>query len=102
VRHRSAEFAGVTDTPPVPVVLIVDRDLGFVWWLGEILNNAGCRAIPALNCREALALTEDMNLELDLVFVNPKLWGVSTMIRTLTRTNKRAKIIAMRKRPHPK
>jgi hypothetical protein len=26
-----------------PTVLIVDGDLGFIWWLGDVFAEAGCR-----------------------------------------------------------
>jgi hypothetical protein len=40
------------------MVLIVDDDLGLVCWLGDILNEAGIRSIPALSCGEAKVLND--------------------------------------------
>jgi hypothetical protein len=40
----------VKDSPPQQTVLIVDPDLGLLFWLGEISTKAGCRTIPALDC----------------------------------------------------
>src|SRR5579864_7603483 len=42
-------------------VLIVDDDLGFVWWLGDIFNEAGARCVPALSCGAAMVLTKRLN-----------------------------------------
>ncbi|MGD0437291.1 MAG: hypothetical protein ABSB86_12570 [Bryobacteraceae bacterium] len=80
-----------------PTVLVIDQDLGFVWWLGEIFHAAGCKVMPALSCREALSLAEAANLTVDLIVVNPALTGVSGMIKTLRRTRS-AKIVAIQHR----
>jgi hypothetical protein len=66
-----------------PVVLIVDQDLGFVCWLGELLAQAGCRAVPALNSRDAVRLVADLNLPIDVAIVDPGLGGVGEAIKTL-------------------
>ena len=66
-----------------PTVLVVDPDLGFVWWLGEILRNAGCAVVPALNCEHAITLMKELSVSLDVVFVDPTLTAVSSMIETL-------------------
>jgi hypothetical protein len=81
-----------------PTVLIVDEDLGFVWWLGEIFHELGCRAVPALSCREALSLAETAKLTVDLIVVNPALSGVREMVKTL-RTVRSPKIVAI---PQPR
>jgi DNA-binding response OmpR family regulator len=67
-----------------PVVLIVDDDLGFVCWLGEIFNEVGYQPIPALNSLQAVSLTKELNLEIGLVVMNPKLEGISEMIQNLS------------------
>ncbi len=56
-------------------VLIVDDDLAFLWWLGEVFAEAGYQAAPALDCRQALVLLKQLDLDLDLLVVNPKLAG---------------------------
>ena len=56
-------------------VLIVDKDLGFALWLGEIFIEAGCHAAPALDCKQAISITTELNLKIDLVVVNPRLRG---------------------------
>jgi DNA-binding response OmpR family regulator len=67
-----------------PIVLIVDDDLGFVCWLGEIFNEVGYQAIPALTSHQAVSLTKELNLEIGLVVINPELSGMPEMIQNLS------------------
>ena len=71
----------VTKPSRIPVVLIVDEDLGFVWWLGQIFSQAGCQVVPTLNAGQMVSLTQDLNLKVDLIVVNPELSGVPEMIQ---------------------
>jgi DNA-binding response OmpR family regulator len=52
-------------------VLIVDEDLGFVFWLGRLLNETGYQAWPARSGAEASALLSEIGIELDLLVINP-------------------------------
>jgi DNA-binding NtrC family response regulator len=80
-----------------PTVLIVDDDLGFVWWLGEMFNEAGFRPVPALSARQAISFVEDANLKVVVAVVNPELRGVRKLIKTLRQTESRlVKIILIR------
>ena len=54
--------------------------------------------VPALDCTEAISVTKEPNLKIDLVVVNPQLPGVSDLIRTLQGPNRLLKIIAIRDR----
>lgn len=85
----------MTKPSRIPVVLIVDEDLGFVWWLGQIFSQAGCQVVPTLNAGQMVSLTQDLNLKVDLIVVNPELSGVPEMIRTLS-TSRPPKIVAIR------
>ena len=62
-------------------VWIIDDDLGFVWLLGDIFAAAGCKALPALSCQEAITLTKQLGIEPDLVVINPDLEGVVEMLQ---------------------
>jgi two-component SAPR family response regulator len=73
--------------------LIVDENLGFVWWLGEILSKAGCTVVPALSCSEALSLSKQLSLKIDLIFVNTALSGSSAMVESLNRPHQPIRII---------
>jgi DNA-binding response OmpR family regulator len=87
----------VSPSPAVPAVLIVDEDVGFVWWLGEIFHDLGCRAVPALSCQDAISIAKTANLAPDLIIVNPVLPGVAGMIKALRRGHS-AKIVAIQER----
>jgi len=69
-----------------PTVLIVDEDVGFIWWLGEILNEVGYQTVPALSAQQAVALFEETGFVAELVVVNPGLPGVPAMLETLSRS----------------
>jgi len=85
----------VTRPPAATTVWIVDDDLGFVWWLGELFTEAGCRALPALGCQNAVALMKKLHVGIDVLIVNPQLPGVIALFRALSRANPRLKVIAI-------
>jgi DNA-binding NtrC family response regulator len=85
----------VTPSPAATTVWIVDNDLGFVWWLGEVFTEAGCRTLPALSCEQALALIKSLNVGIDLLVVNPQLPGVIKMLEILSRAHPNFKIVAI-------
>jgi DNA-binding NtrC family response regulator len=82
----------VSERSGAPNILIIDDDVGFLWWLGELFNEIGYRSIPALNCKEALALVRHLRGGVDLVLVNPSLKGVAALVRILSRVQ-RPKIV---------
>ncbi len=85
----------MTEPSRAPVVLIVDEDLGFVWWLGQIFSQAGCQVVPALNLEQSVSLARDLNLKVDVLVVNPELAGVSELIQGLS-SARPPKIVAIR------
>ena len=78
-----------------PTVLIVDEDLGFVCWLGELLAEVGYDAIPASDTRSALALIDELSLRVNLLIVNPKIRGAFKMTRLLSSIHAGLKIVAI-------
>jgi len=82
----------VRQSPAPTTVWIVDDDLGFVWWLGEIFTDAGCRALPALSCDHAISLVKRLNLSVDLLVVNPQLVGVSGMLQAISHAHPSFKV----------
>jgi len=90
------DFVRKLSTPPS--VLIVDEDLGFLGWLGDLFSEAGYRALPALSCRQALALIRQYDLDVDVLAVDEGLPGVSGMIGLLQRARRPLKIVAIRSR----
>lgn len=79
----------------MPTALIVDDDLGFVLWLGEIFLLAGCGSVPASSCRGAVSLIEVLDVKIDLIAVNAALSGVSEMVEALSRVH-RPKVVVIR------
>jgi DNA-binding response OmpR family regulator len=76
-------------------VLILDNDLGFVFWLGRTLDAAGYQTLPAKNISDATILLEELTLEIDLLIVNPSLPGAAEFVSMLRRSTRRLKVIAI-------
>jgi DNA-binding NtrC family response regulator len=85
----------VTPSPAATTVWIVDNDLGFVWWLGEVFTEAGCRTLPALSCEQALTLIRSLDVAIDLLVVNLQLPGIVKMLQILSRAHPNLKIVAI-------
>ena len=55
-------------------ILIVDRDLGFIYWLGDVLIHADYQPWPACSVSDAFAVVGRKPIvPLDLLIVNPRL-----------------------------
>ncbi len=80
---------------PAPTVWIVDDDLGFVWWLGEMFTEAGCRALPALDVEQAASLMGRLKVGIDVIVVNPELPGVDALLQSLHRANRHLKVVTI-------
>lgn len=76
----------MTPPPALTTVWIVDNDLGFVWWLGEIFSELGCRALPALSCQQAISLMQALKVGIDLLVLNPRLPGAMGMLQIFSST----------------
>lgn len=87
----------MTEPPAPTTVWIVDDDLGFVWWLGEIFTEAGCRALPAMSCEQAVSLLKKLNVGIDLLVLNPQLPGVIRMLKILSSAYANFKIVVIGK-----
>lgn len=77
-------------------VLIIDTDLGFVFWLGQALLEGGYNALPAKGVPEAKALLSELEAETDLLIVNPCLAGAADLIDALRASNVELKVLALR------
>ena len=64
------------------MILIVDRDLGFLFWLGQLLAEAGYRVLPALTCAEAFSHIKTFGVTIDDVIVEQGLRGASEMVQS--------------------
>jgi DNA-binding NtrC family response regulator len=76
-------------------VLIVDDDLGFVFWLGHALDAAAYSALPARTIPDAALLIMQLNLTVDVLLINPRLSGGHDFIATLHRSQGHVKVIGI-------
>lgn len=95
-RLEVANLQPVSTSSRSSVALIIDHDLGFLLWLGEVFAELGCQAIPALHCRQALALTNRLKLSIKTVVVDPELAGAARMVKALTAANPDARVVVIR------
>lgn len=66
-------------------VLILDDDVAFVLWLGEIFVENGCQAFPALHSRQAVTFANKLVRPVDILVVNPNLPGAKRTVQSLSR-----------------
>ncbi len=82
-------------------MLIVDEDLGFVWWLSEMFSAAGCQVVPALSPSEIVSVTRELGLTIDMLVVNPDLAGISETIQALSQSRS-PRIVSIREHNSPR
>lgn len=76
-------------------ILILDKDLGFSFWLGLALNTPNCRAFPAKSVRDATALIAHYRLKIDFLIVNPAVPGSAEFTRALRRDQKHLRVATL-------
>jgi CheY-like chemotaxis protein len=77
-------------------ILIVDKNLGFIFWLGAVLIDAGCQPWPACSASDAISVADGRSsVQLDLLIVNARLPGVSELIAHFRRTQPLVKVLAL-------
>ena len=86
----------MTEDIGCPTALIVDDDVGFIIWLGEMLTESGYQAIPALHCRQALTLVKKLALRVDVLVVNPELRGAKQAMKTLSSGQPSLRVVLIR------
>lgn len=74
-------------------VLIADHDLGFVFWLGKTLGEAGYQCLPAKSVSDAAQLAA--RFEINVLVVNPALAGVEDFVRSLRLSQGQLEVIAL-------
>ncbi len=84
-----------------PVALIVDDDVAFIFWLGEVLAESGYQAVPALHFRQALTLTKELALRVDVLVVNPNLRGAERAVQMLASAQPSLRVVLIRDPPAP-
>jgi DNA-binding response OmpR family regulator len=75
-------------------ILLVDPDLGFVFWLGQALESAGYTALPASNARAAIKLVREHKLSVDILVIDPSLPDVLALISALRKSRRTLKVVA--------
>src|ERR1041385_4457188 len=76
-------------------VLLVDTDLGFLFWLGQTLERGGYAAFPAKNFADAWQLIETLRISVAAAIVNGSLPGLNQFITTLRLKHKGVKVIQL-------
>jgi hypothetical protein len=77
-------------------ILIVDDDLGFLFWLGGVLAGADYQPWPACRVSDAIGVAgRKPVVRIDLLIVNPSLAGVSKLIALFRRTQAGLKVMAL-------
>ena len=76
-------------------ILIVDKDPGFIFWLGAALVGAGYQPWPACSSSDAISVVKRKPLaRLHLLIVNASLPGVSKLLAHVRRTRAHLRVIA--------
>jgi CheY-like chemotaxis protein len=77
-------------------VLIVDDNVGFLFWLGEVLAGSNYQPWPACSAADASKMLRSKHLaQLDLLVVNPSLRGATAFIARLRRNRPTLKVLAV-------
>ncbi len=75
------------------IVLLVDSDLGFVFWLGQSLAEVGYEVIPAKSVPDALTLIAELQLSVDLLILKDSLPGAADLVPILQYAREDLKVI---------
>lgn len=75
-------------------ILLVDPDLGFVFWLGQALDLAGYNAIPAKSVRSASDLIQQHKLVVHILVIDPFLPDAFAFISRLRQSHVNLHVIA--------
>lgn len=75
-------------------VLLVDRDLGYLFWLGAALDDAGYITLPAKGATEAALLIMQLDLQVDVLIIDLTLPGAEELIKGLYRSRPNLKVVA--------
>jgi ActR/RegA family two-component response regulator len=79
-------------------VLILDDDVAFVFWLGEIFTESGYQAFPALHSRQAVSLAKKLARQVDVLVVNPKLRGAQHTLEVLAAAQPNLRVLLIHDR----
>jgi DNA-binding NtrC family response regulator len=81
-------------------ILILDRELGFMWALAESLKTRGIETIPSTSVEEAEAILAALRPDLALVIVNCALERACALAEQLRDNYQHLKVIGITSRGH--
>jgi DNA-binding NtrC family response regulator len=81
-------------------VLIIDRELGYMWALAEGLVARGIATIPSISVQDAERVLATLQPELGLLIVNCACEGICSFAQELRRQHPSLKIIGITSRGH--
>ena len=76
-------------------ILLIDSDLGLLFWLGRILDHAGYQAFPARSVPDAVALLRELHLTVGVLILNCSLPEAEDLVPTLRRSYRFLKVICL-------
>jgi len=76
-------------------ILLVDTDLGFLFWLGRALDQAGYEAFPARTIPDAMTLLVELHLTVGLLILNCSLPGAEDFVARMRHSRKNLKVISL-------
>ena len=77
-------------------VLIVDSDIGFIFWLAKLLVEENYQPWPACSVLDATSLMNRRRLApLDLLVVNPSVQGAAHLIESIRKKQPDLKVLAV-------
>jgi len=79
----------------VKTILIIDRDLGFVFWLGQVLDAAGFVAVPAKGIADAGEIVAMLHLRVDVLIAPSAEDGLREFVEKLRFTSPDLQVIAL-------
>ena len=77
------------------VILLVDADLGFLFWLGRLLDSAGYQSYPARSVADALTLINQLQLTIALLILNCSLPAAELLIANQRESHRQLKVISL-------
>jgi DNA-binding response OmpR family regulator len=76
-------------------ILLIDRDLGLLFWLGHALDQAGYPSFPAKSVPDAVSLLGELHLNVGVLILDCSLPGTEGLIAALRQSRKFLKVICM-------
>ena len=76
-------------------LLVLDKDLGFLFWLAKALEPCGHSIVPASTVSQANCLLWTLPISVDLLLINPALEGAAAFSDALRHDQPQLKVIAL-------